>query len=152
MVKGENAARVSAEYSIDPPPSGSGPGAMVGEGGLWKISPLAMARAYLRLLDSRDDPAVKTLLAGMGDSADGGTSLRVSGVIGRHHALAKTGTAPCTHELRAPGDGFALVMWPAEQPRYLLLVRLHGEPGSHAAGVAGKMVRALEDTRVATAD
>ncbi|MBI2683239.1 MAG: hypothetical protein HYX26_08515 [Acidobacteriales bacterium] len=152
FVKADSSERIAHDYSIAPPPAGSGSGAMVGECGEWKISPMAMAHAYLRLLDAPNDPVGKILLAGMSESADLGTSLRVSAVIGRHRALAKTGTAPCTHDRHTPGDGFTIVMWPAEQPRYLLLVRLHGEPGSHAAGIAGRMVRTLEETRVADAD
>jgi len=35
-------------------------------------------------------------------------------------------------------------MSPADHPRIVLLVRLHGRPGSMAAGVAGRMIAAVE--------
>jgi len=49
-------------------------------------------------------------------------------------------TAPCAHQPKAPGDGFALVMFPAESPKLLLLVRGHAMPGSKAAGIAARML------------
>ena len=47
--------------------------------------------------------------------------------------LAKTGTAPCEHLKRMPGDGLAVWLWPEDQPRRAILVREHGVPGSIAA-------------------
>ncbi|MGH8629855.1 MAG: hypothetical protein ACREU7_03690, partial [Burkholderiales bacterium] len=58
-------------------------------------------------------------------------------------ALVKTGTASCSHLGRAPGDGYAVAIYPAQAPRFALLVSVHGAPGSHAAAVAGRMLRAL---------
>ena len=53
-------------------------------------------------------------------------------------ARVKTGTAPCLHAHRLPGDGYAVVLYPAESPRFLLLVQVHGVPGSKAAVTAGR--------------
>ena len=62
-------------------------------------------------------------------------------------ALAKTGTAPCSHAARAPGDGFVFAAWPPEQPRYLVLVRVHNTTCANAARTAGEVLRALRDGR-----
>jgi cell division protein FtsI/penicillin-binding protein 2 len=77
-------------------------------------------------------------------SAQKGTAKAAGAELRHLPALAKTGTAPCTHPRKAPGDGFALVMAPADHPRTVLLVRLHGRPGSMAAGIAGRMIAAVE--------
>jgi hypothetical protein len=60
-------------------------------------------------------------------------------------ALVKTGTASCTHLRPAPGDGFAVALVPAEDPRLLLMVRVHGVPGSVATRTAGQMLRRIEE-------
>jgi cell division protein FtsI/penicillin-binding protein 2 len=77
-------------------------------------------------------------------SAQKGTGKAAGESLPHVSAMAKTGTAPCTHAKKAPGDGFALVMSPADHPRAVLLVRLHGRPGFVAAGVAGRMIAAVE--------
>jgi hypothetical protein len=38
-----------------------------------------------------------------------------------------------------------MAFYPAEAPRYALLVRVHGVPGAEAARVAGKMLRVIRD-------
>jgi len=77
---------------------------------------------------------------GLALSAQKGTGKAAGASLPHNAVLAKTGTAPCTHAKKAPGDGFALVMSPADHPREVLLVRLHGRPGYIAAGVAGRMI------------
>jgi cell division protein FtsI/penicillin-binding protein 2 len=57
--------------------------------------------------------------------------------------LAKTGTAACVAERRDAGDGFAVVLEPAEQPRIALLVRVHGAPGASAAKSAARILRRI---------
>jgi cell division protein FtsI/penicillin-binding protein 2 len=79
----------------------------------------------------------------MAFSAQKGTGKAAGEALLHVSAMAKTGTAPCIHANKAPGDGFALVMSPADHPRAVLLVRLHGRPGSIAAGVAGRMIAAV---------
>jgi cell division protein FtsI/penicillin-binding protein 2 len=110
----------------------------------WLISPLKIARAYLELIRRRDEPGVRLILSGMEQSARQGTGAEVDRALPRSDALAKTGTAPCTHPRHAPGDGFTVVLAPAGQPKILLLVRVHGIPGAQAARTAGQMLRRIE--------
>jgi cell division protein FtsI/penicillin-binding protein 2 len=107
-------------------------------------SPLALARAYLELTRHGREPQVRPVLQGLALSAKEGTAKAVDADLPGMTALAKTGTGPCTHRKKAPGDGFALVMFPAEHPRAVLLVRLHGRPGYMAAAVAGHMIAKVE--------
>jgi cell division protein FtsI/penicillin-binding protein 2 len=110
----------------------------------WLISPLSMARAYLQLARRRDDRGVSLILDGMALSAREGTSAAVDQSLRYPSALAKTGTAPCTHNKHAPGDGYTAVLTPSDHPQFLLLVRVHGVPGSQAAKTAGQMLRDIE--------
>jgi cell division protein FtsI/penicillin-binding protein 2 len=107
-------------------------------------APLPLAEAYLELTRHPRDAAVVPVLQGMTLSAQKGTGKAAGEALLPISAMAKTGTAPCTHAKKAPGDGFALVMSPADHPRAVLLVRLHGRPGFIAAGVAGRMIAAVE--------
>ncbi|MDP2996016.1 MAG: hypothetical protein Q8N47_00925, partial [Bryobacterales bacterium] len=88
------------------------------------------------------EPGVDQVLDGMAASAAHGTARAVGG-----GALAKTGTAPCTHARRAPGDGFAMVLFPAKSPEFALLIRIHGAPGSEAARKAGELLRLFREPR-----
>jgi cell division protein FtsI/penicillin-binding protein 2 len=108
-------------------------------------SPLSLARAYLELATQLRDKVVAPIMEGMALSAKIGTGKAAGAEMPHVPALAKTGTAPCTHSRSVPGDGFAMLMIPAERPRALLLVRLHGRPGAYAAAVAGKMMAAVEN-------
>src|SRR5205823_9944580 len=106
-------------------------------------APLPLAEAYLELTRRQRDAEVAPVLQGMALSAQKGTGRAAGEALLHISAMAKTGTAPCTHAKKAPGDGFALVMSPADHPRAVLLVRLHGRPGFIAAGVAGRMIAAV---------
>ena len=86
---------------------------------------------------------MRQLIAGMAQSGNEGTGAGVDRALRHTHALVKTGTAPCTHSDRAPGDGFAIVLVPADEPEILLMVRLHGAPGAQAARAAGQMLARL---------
>ncbi|HYX68800.1 MAG TPA: penicillin-binding transpeptidase domain-containing protein [Terriglobales bacterium] len=118
--------------------------ALIGEGNYWQVPPLALTRAYIELAQRRDQEGVREVVAGMTLSARSGTGAAVDRALSGEAALSKTGTAPCIHASRAPGDGYAIVLYPAESPRLALLVRLHGAPGSHAAATAGAMLRDLQ--------
>jgi cell division protein FtsI/penicillin-binding protein 2 len=109
----------------------------------WRETPLALARAYLALLDYPSLAVRTRVLRGMAGAASYGTAEAVDADLGQDLALAKTGTASCTHTPRGPADGFAVVLLPADQPRYLLLVRMHGTTGAHTAAVAAEMLRAI---------
>jgi cell division protein FtsI/penicillin-binding protein 2 len=117
---------------------------MVKNGGV--ASPLVLAKAFLELASHSQKDTEAVVLQGMALSAQQGTAKAAGAELPHLSALAKTGTAPCTHRKKAPGDGFALVMAPADHPRIVLLVRLHGRPGSMAAGVAGHMIAAVESS------
>jgi len=112
----------------------------------WRAPPILLARAYLELEHRGREKAVAPALSGMALSARTGTASAVSIELHDWPVLAKTGTAPCIHKKHAPGDGLALIMSPADHPRLVLLVRVHGKPGAAAAAVAGQMIAAVEKT------
>ncbi|MBI3207283.1 MAG: hypothetical protein HYZ37_00100 [Candidatus Solibacter usitatus] len=99
-------------------------------------TPEQLLRAFVELAKRRQEPGVLPLLEGMRLSAQSGTAKELKG-----HALAKTGTAACTHLPKAPGDGFVVVLTPDLQPRTALLLRLHGRPGSLAAKEAARLLK-----------
>jgi cell division protein FtsI/penicillin-binding protein 2 len=129
---------VAQRYGIEPPPESSTAEAFVGLGETWKVTPAALARAYGRL---PADSGAAAVVKGMARSARVGTGSAAG------FGLVKTGTAPCVHRPHAPGDGFAIALYPEHEPQYALLIRVHGTTGSHAAEVAGRMLRLLKDGR-----
>ena len=136
-------APIAARFGIEPPNRDASGPALMGIGSRWQISPTRMTRAYLELIRRRDQPGVREILAGMAQSAQHGTGAEVDRALPFPDALVKTGTAPCTHSPRAPGDGFVVVLTPADQPQILLMVRVHGVPGAQAAKTAGQMLRRI---------
>lgn len=128
-------AVVAAKFGI-PTPDAETPEARIGLGREWQISPLALARAYCELASRATEPRVAEILAGMKLAAESGTA----SVIGRG-ALAKTGTAPCIAERKHKGDGFTIVLSPADAPRVAILVRVHGVPGAEAAKSAAMLLQ-----------
>jgi cell division protein FtsI/penicillin-binding protein 2 len=135
---------IAARFGIEPPDRDASGPALAGIGSRWRISPPHMARAYFELIRRREQPGVREVLAGMAQSAQHGTGAEVDRALPFPDALAKTGTSSCTHLPRAPGDGFAMVLTPANQPRILLMVRVHGVPGAQAAKTAGQMLCRIE--------
>jgi len=141
-----NSSEVSAtarQFGLEPPAGGTSGAALAGLGPEWRTSPAHMAQAYLELLRERQQPEVNQILDGMANSAHHGTASEVDRALRRGRALAKTGTAPCTHTPHAPGDGFTIALFPADNPRLLLMVRVHGVPGSVAARTAGQMLQRI---------
>lgn len=116
--------------------------AMAGLGDEFRATPLQLTRAYAKLSARRENDAVAQLVSGMRMAAQSGTARAVARNVKEAPALAKTGTAPCVHG-NAPGDGFAVVLYPADSPRLELLVRVHSAPGAQAASVAGHMLHTL---------
>jgi cell division protein FtsI/penicillin-binding protein 2 len=137
-------APIAERFGIEPPDHEATGTALAGIGSRWQISPLRMARAYLELIHRREQPGVRDIVAGMVQSAQHGTGAEVDRALPFPDALVKTGTAPCTHSPHAPGDGFAIVLTPADEPQILLMVRVHGVPGAQAAKTAGQMLRQIE--------
>ena len=138
-------APIAARFGIESPDRDASGAALLGIGSGWQISPPRMARAYLELIRRREQPGVREVLAGMEQSAQYGTGAEVDRALPFPDALVKTGTAPCTHSPRAPGDGFVMILTPADQPQILLMVRVHGVPGAQAAKTAGQMLHRIED-------
>jgi len=118
---------------------------LAGLGSCWRTSPSRLAHAYLELVRQREQPGVRQILDGMARSARQGTGAQVHRALPSPGVLVKTGTAACTHSRHAPGDGFTVVLMPADDPQILLLVRVHGVPGAQAAKTAGQMLRRIED-------
>jgi cell division protein FtsI/penicillin-binding protein 2 len=135
-VKPEALATVVARFGLTAPQVGVDASTLIGLGDGWRISPLAIARAYSELIARSFDPGVRELLAGMALSARSGTGRGVG-----PGAYVKTGTAPCVHQSKEDGDGYVIALYPADAPRFNLLVRVHGVPGAKAAWVCGKMRR-----------
>jgi len=135
----------ASQFGLDLPDHDTHGVELAGLGPRWQISPLRMAHAYLELVRGRQHPGVSQILAGMEQSAAHGTGSEVDRALRTEKALVKTGTAICTHSRPAPGDGFAIALLPAEDPRVLLMVRVHGVPGSIAARTAGQMLRRIEE-------
>lgn len=135
----------AAQLGIATAPQSFTPPALIGLGGNWRIAPLQLARAYLKLVSLADEPGVAPLLRGMAFSAEAGTTRAIDQALGGRAALAKSGTAPCIHAAHAPGDGYAMALYPAESPRLLLLVCVHGVPGAKAAAAAGQILRIAVD-------
>ncbi len=146
-VQEEDVRRVIRRFGIHSAPAGPVPLEWAGLGDGWRIAPEEIARAYCELVAQRDAAGAGEVIAGMALSARAGTGRAVGQAGGRTDALAKTGTAPCLHRRRAPGDGYCIVLYPAESARLALLVQVHGVPGAQAAAVAGEMLRVVVEGR-----
>lgn len=150
-------ARVSTQFGLPAPPRDAdggptAPAALIGLGPGWRVTPLALARAYAQLVSTPPTSVTARLLRGMRMAARaGGTANR----IGAHDdgVLAKTGTAPCVataaERCVADGDGLVIAAFPADHPTALLLVRERGTTGAETAAVAGRMLTLLEASRAA---
>jgi cell division protein FtsI/penicillin-binding protein 2 len=139
----KRAAQTLARYGLAGPPITATTESLAGLGSAWKETPLALARAYLQLVNEQQLPTQGRIVKGMLGSAERGTAHAVDAALGRNESLAKTGTAVCSHTPRGAADGFTVVLYPAAQPRMLLLVRVHGVTGAASAKVAGAMLRSL---------
>jgi hypothetical protein len=116
---------------------------LIGLTPLWRETPVTITHAYLALLDEQSNPSRGRIIAGMEAAARQGTARGASLAFGSQDMLAKTGTASCSHEPRATADGFTLLLYPAADPRMLLLVRQHAATGAQTSTQAGAMLRAL---------
>jgi hypothetical protein len=135
---------VAQPFGLAGPPQQAAGDELWGRSAAWKEPPLALLRAYQELAERRDLPGYKEVIRGMRQSGQSGTGAKVGLETGGLVSLVKTGTAACAHQPHAPGDGYSVVLWPAEAPRYALLLRVHGVPGSQAAATAGHIVRLVE--------
>jgi cell division protein FtsI/penicillin-binding protein 2 len=138
-------SRTAIRFGLDRPDPETAGLEFAGLGAHWRTSPLRLAHAYLELARQRQQPAVNQILDGMSLSARQGTGTEVHRAFPVPDVLVKTGTAACSHSPHAPGDGFVVVLAPAANPQLLLMVCVHGVPGSQAAKTAGQMLRRIED-------
>ena len=134
---------VAWRFGIAAPGPGAPSFSYVGLGDHWQTAPLSMARAYRELVLREAEPGVAPLLAGMEDSAASGTGRGVGAGVRGSSVWAKTGTAPCVHRPASNGDGYAVAVYPAPAPKYVLLVQKHGVPGRSAAVTAGELLAEL---------
>ncbi|MBZ5515828.1 MAG: hypothetical protein LAN62_13485 [Acidobacteriia bacterium] len=142
-VSHEEVEQVTVRYGLSSRFMSLSPPALVGLGGGLEIPPERIARAYIELSKHSGEPGVAELLQGMALSAQAGTASAIQQSLPGAPALAKTGTAPCVHNPRAPGDGYTIILYPADSPRIALLVRVHGVPGARAAMVGGEILRTI---------
>jgi hypothetical protein len=140
-VDGGSLSLIAGSFGISAP-SAQDPETRVGLGDKWRIVPLSLALAYTDLSKRRGDARVDLILRGMEGAAVSGTAKTI-GKLDGIRILAKTGTAPCIANRPHAGDGFTLAMYPAESPRYTVLVRVHNVPGAEAAKSAGRVLRVL---------
>lgn len=138
---------VADRFGLRAPPWDSGRDTLFGMGSEWRVSPLEAARAYAELAARRTEPGVAEVIEGMRLCASVGTAAAVDAALPGGAPLAKTGTAPCSHSPRAAGDGYAVVVYPGDSPRYVLLVEVHGVTGRQAAQTAARLLRDLTGAR-----
>ena len=132
---------LARRFGLTPPPDAPSE-SYLGLGSAWRITPLDLTRGYHELLRRRQEPGVEPLIAGMREACRTGTASSVGAKTGSMEMLGKTGTAPCTHRDLAPaadGDGFVILIGPADNPRHTLLMRVHGVPGLVVAEIAGSV-------------
>lgn len=119
---------VCLRYGLTLPSRSLTEDSLIGLGSGWLNLPVSVAQAFSELTD-------QTVLRGMAQCAVRGTAKNV-----HLPCYAKTGTAPCSHTPRAPGDGFVAVLYPQGQPRRVLLLEQHGTTGAEACrAVRGKL-------------
>ena len=135
-------AEVADRFGLHGPPLNCDSDTLFGLGSDWRLAPIEVARAYAELAARRTEPGIAEIIEGMRLSASMGTAAAVGRALQGVSALAKTGTAPCSHSPTAAADGYAVVVYPADSPRYVLLVQSHGAVGRQAAETAARLLRA----------
>lgn len=131
----DSIAAAAVRFGMPAPPVGTSAAELIGMRGEWKAAPLAAATAFASLLRAPDSGAVRE---GMRRAAREGTARRIG-----PGALAKTGTAACSHARRGQGDGLVIAAFPAGAPRYVLLVRMHNTTGAAACATAAAMIEVI---------
>ena len=140
-------SEVAERFGLRGPPADCDRDTLFGIGTAWRVPPLEVARAYAELAARRAEPGVAEVIEGMRLSASVGTAAAVGAALPGSPAFAKTGTAPCSHSPRAAGDGYAVVVYPGDSPRYVLLVQVHGVVGRQAAETAARLLPELVGVR-----
>lgn len=132
----------STRLGLRAPPPGITPESLWGLRAEWLVTPHELLRAYSELVRRRSEPEVSVVLEGLRRSAREGTAAGLAATLPQE-AYGKTGTAECAHARNADGDGFAVAVYPAEAPRYVVLARVHGQTGRVAARAAAALLQAL---------
>jgi len=132
-----------SRYGLTGPAQDAAGESLAGLGSAWKEQPLVLARAFLKIEKEQQFATQARIAKGMLVSASRGTARGVDAALGDNSALAKTGTAVCSHTPQGAADGFTVVLYPAAQPRLLLLVRVHGITGAETAKIAGAMLKSF---------
>jgi len=140
-LRAQDVSATLARFGLSPLDPRAPPSALYGMGDAWRATPRQLLRAYLEIAQRHEQPGARQVVQGMRLASQSGTGEAVGRAL-HADALVKTGTAACVHG-GATGDGYAVVLAPADSPQLALLVSLHEAPGSHAAAAAGKMLRAL---------
>ena len=130
-------AQTAVRFGLPAPLAGAGADSFWGLGSEWAVPPKRLLYAYGELHRRRADPGVSRVLEGLRRAAAHGTASGVGAP-----ALAKTGTGPCRHR-GSNGDGYACALYPADKPRYTMLLQLHGRTGREAARAAGVVLSTL---------
>lgn len=130
-------AETSVRLGLPAPPEAASTDSYWGLGDEWRVPPRRLLHAYRELARRRAEPGVAPVLEGLRRAAAQGTAKGV-----RALALAKTGTGPCVHR-GSNGDGYACVLYPADEPRCTMLLQLHGRTGREAARAAGVVLDTL---------
>jgi stage II sporulation protein D len=131
----EQVAGVALRFGLATPPT-EPPSAWWGGGDGWQLRAPSLLAAYQELGRRRNSPGAALVLGGLRQSAVSGTARGV-GLALHSPALAKTGTAPCRHSRRSDADGLAIVLYPASNPRYTMLLQACGRTGRVAAVAVG---------------
>ena len=134
---------VVERFGLRGPPQDCASDTLFGMGRDWPLAPIQVARAYAELAARRAEPGIAEVVEGMRLAARVGTAAAVGSALRGTSALAKTGTAPCSHSLKAEADGYAIVVYPADIPRYVLLIQVHGVVGRQAAQAAARLLRSM---------
>jgi cell division protein FtsI/penicillin-binding protein 2 len=119
---------ICLSYGLTAPARAANARNLIGLESGWPQTPLTAVAGFASLAQNRGRATVDIVLAGMERCAASGTARAI-----RLDCYAKTGTAPCTHTPRAPGDGFVIAIYPRVQPRNVTLFEQHGTTGAEAA-------------------
>jgi cell division protein FtsI/penicillin-binding protein 2 len=138
LLSPEQLASTAQKFGL---PAPQGMRVSIGRSEEWPIAPLALLNAYRGLIGN------PTIYRGMKLSAEQGTAKELQS---RGDLLAKTGTSRCNHSPKGDGDGYVMVMLPAQKPAWALLVRVHGTSGAMAARAAKAMVQVIQEGKART--
>ena len=140
-----NMETVARRLGLAAPPMNTPAGTYIGLGTKWKLQPLALLRAYQELVRRSANPGIEPLVQGLALASRSGTGSGIGRALDGEPALVKTGTSPCIHpsdtkRRSSNGDGYVIALYPAEAPRYTMLVQVHGAPGRVAANIGGRIL------------